>query len=333
MTHLLAQIAPQRSTLYAALASQLAPQELHLSPLGAHITQLTPISIGRQDYLLLDIDINPAELDRPTLETLAMLSAFFEYFEQLGEVEGPLLRPLVAGFEPKMPLELVESRRYRGKTNELFTHFMLNVAKFSSRFADRPWPTLRLFDPLMGGGTTLFSGLVLGATVAGVDHNEQDVKTTVAFMREYARQERLRFQEEQARLKGLGERWVFSFGKKTQKAQQQATFAWGETQASAILTDGFKPHLLVTDLPYGVQHHGPLTALLSQAVPVWEKMLVSGGAMAFSWESTRFPREEMLAFMSDISQLAVLNTPPYDSLVHRVDRVIKARDVLVGVKA
>jgi hypothetical protein len=61
-------------------------------------------------------------------------------------------------------------------------------------------------------------------------------------------------------------------------------------------------------------------------------MLVSGGAMAFSWESTRFPREEMLAFMSDISQLAVLNTPPYDSLVHRVDRVIKARDVLVAVK-
>ena len=49
-----------------------------------------------------------------------------------------------------------------------------------------------------------------------------------------------------------------------------------------------------------------------------------------AWESTRFPRTDMIALVQAATPLTVLNEPPYDQLSHRVDRVIKNRDVLVA---
>jgi tRNA G10 N-methylase Trm11 len=107
--------------------------------------------------------------------------------------------------------------------------------------------------------------------------------------------------------------------------------AIGETSESADLLAGVKkPHLIVTDLPYGIQHQGQLIDLLTDGLPVWAQMLSPGGAMAMAWESTRFPRDEMIALVEVESGLTVLNDPPYDALAHRVDRVIKQRDVIVA---
>ena len=83
------------------------------------------------------------------------------------------------------------TRRYRGKTNEIFTHFLCNVARFSSEYATQPWSALRVLDPLAGGGTTLFVALTLGADVAGIEQNRDDVKSTVAFLQQYTREARI----------------------------------------------------------------------------------------------------------------------------------------------
>ena len=56
MSVLIAQIAPQRSTQYAALASALAPQELLLSPVGALVRALEPLCLGGQDYLRAELE-------------------------------------------------------------------------------------------------------------------------------------------------------------------------------------------------------------------------------------------------------------------------------------
>ena len=104
----------------------------------------------------------------------------------------------------------------------------------------------------------------------------------------------------------------------------------GETVDSAALISGFRPHLIVADLPYGIQHQGELTDLLTQALPVWAGLLPPSGTLALAWESRRFPRVDMIELVESASPLAVLNEPPYDGLAHRVDRVIKERDVLVA---
>ncbi len=329
MPTLLDQIAPQRSTKYSDLATQLAPLELQASPLAAQISELQPLTLAGQTYLRFAVPSVLTAPQRRELGTLATLSAFYEWFDQIGEVTGPLLRPLETGFVPALPAELVSARRYRGKTNELFTHFLCNLARFSSNFADQPWPALRLVDPLAGGGTTLFTGLMLGATVAGVEQNEQDVQSTVVFLRDFLRDARIACQIKEERFKKLGRRWVCTVG----KPPQTCILAQGDTADAAALLPGFKPHLIVTDLPYGIQHNGPLIELLTRGLPVWAKLLLPGGVLVFSWDATRFPRSEMIELVEQSSSFKVRNAPPYDHLGHRVDRVIKQREVLVAQSA
>lgn len=328
MATLLAQITPQRSTQYASLASHLAPYEVQLSPVGPQLRNLTAFSIGSQEYLRAEVTELPQPEQLREFSQLATISALFEYFDRIGAVPGPLLRPLLLPPYATLPLDLPLTRRYRGKTNELFTHFLCNLARYSSAFRDQPWSSLRVCDPLAGGGTTLLTALVLGAQVAGVEQNEQDVQSSAAFLRDYLREAGIACQVKEERFKKLGRRWAFTIN----KPPQHCILAQGDTVDSAALLPGFKPHLLVTDLPYGIQHSGPLAALLKSALPVWSSLLPVGGALVFAWDATRFPRAEMIDQVQQACGLHICNDPPYPALAHRVDRVIKQREVLVAVK-
>jgi hypothetical protein len=325
MPTIVAQIAPQRSTQYRELASALAPHELRLALPDA--SEIVPVNLGGQAYLQFEL---PAELDEDQVRELGMLamtSAFFVRYEHLGEVPGPLLRPIELEFVPALPRDLMMARRYRGKTNELFTHFLCNVARFSSALAHRPWDTLRVYDPLAGGGTTLLAALVLGASVAGVDHNAKDIESTASFLRQFARESRIAISEKRERLRTVGQRWQFTLGK---DGVQTCLLAHGDTAESQALISGFRPHLIVADLPYGIQHQGELVDLLTRALPVWASLLPPSGAMVLAWESRRYRRTDMIALIESAAPLSVLNEPPYDAMAHRVDRVIKERDVLVA---
>jgi hypothetical protein len=327
MPTLVAQISPERSTQYASLARALAPHELTLSRLGDRISTTEPVRLGNLDYLRFTFagDLSESALDE--LGRLATTAAYFEWHDQIGEQPGPFLRPLPAAFKPALPLDLIATRRYKGKTNELFTHFMCNIARFSSDFRDRPWRELRVLDPLAGGGTTLFTALVLGAEAAGVERDAADVETTATFLTQYLHDAGIACQVREERLKKLGHRWLFSIGKPTPR---QCVLARGDTAQTRELISGFRPHLIVTDLPYGIQHQGELTDLLAAALPVWAGLLPPGGALVFAWDATRFDRGQMIAQVEAASTLRVLNTAPYDALAHRVDRVIKRRDVIVA---
>jgi hypothetical protein len=324
---LLAQIAPQRSTQYSSLALVLAPCELRLSALGSTMQSLEQIELGGQTYLKLGLS---AALEAGTIKELgplAMCSGYFECLDTLQDQPGPWLRPIELGFVPAMPPELVVTRRYRGKTNEMFTQFLCNIARASSAFAQTPWAELRLLDPLAGGGTTLFTGLMLGADVAGVEQSKEDVESTSTFFTQYVREQGIACQIKDERLKKLGRRWWFTMGK---EVKRNCIMAYGETEHSDELLANVKRfHLIVTDLPYGIQHRGGLDRLLQRALPVWKSLLLPGGAMVCAWDATRAAREEMVALVQSYG-LDVRNTPPYDAMAHRVDRVIKARDVLVA---
>lgn len=325
---LVAQIAPQRSTQYAQLATTLAPYELVLSGLAPAADALAAIRLGGQAYLKWtlagDLDANT----RYELGTLSMTSAFFRYYDSLGAHPGPLLAPIDLAYEPVVTPDLAFTRRYRGKTNELFTHFLCNLARYSSDFAGRRWDGLRLLDPLAGGGTTLFTALSLGADVVGVEQTEQDVASTITFLRDYMRQAGIGCKVKEERLQKLGQRWWCTI---SADGPRQFVFARGQTAQADQLIRGFKkPHFIVGDLPYGVQHKGTVTDLLRAALPGWAGLLASGGALVLAWDATAFPREEMIALVEGVSSLQVLNDPPYDRLAHRVDRVIKRRDVIVA---
>lgn len=327
MTVLAAQLAPQRSTQYADLVSTLALPEVQLSPLGAAITHLELVTLGGRPYLRFELPAPPTPEQLAELGRLATIHALFELLPEADGAPGPWLRPLDMGFVPAFPSELIAARRYRGKTNELLAQFMLNIARAASRFADQPWPDLRVFDPLAGGGTLLFAALLLGAEVAGVEQELQDVRSTATFLRQFCQESGIACRVQEERLRRLGHRWTITLGK---QPPRHCILAHGDTAQSAALLPGFKPHLLVTDLPYGIQHQGPLQDLLSKSLPVWAGMLPPGGALVMAWDATRFDRAQMTGTVEAAAPLTVLAQPPYRQLAHRVDRVIKERDILVA---
>lgn len=328
-TRIAAQLAPQRSTQYSNLARDLAEAELLASPLGAGLQDVSLRRIAGQDYVLFGL---PGPLTRDTvglLASMAMIGSVFELFDAIGDVAGPLLRPVEAVHPAFISPDMAATRRYKGKTNEDFTHFLCNMAKYASDFHSSDWSALDVVDPLCGGGTTLFTALSLGADVAGLDLDRTDIESTATFIAQYCRENRIALTGKEERLRKFGaRRWLFQIGRDDQR---RCMLAHGNAGQTGDMLAGFgRAHLIVTDLPYGIQHRGPVHSLLAECLPGWTELLVSGGAIAFSWDSTRLDREEMMALVGKVDDLEVVNWPPYDRLAHRVDRVIKRRDVLVA---
>ena len=249
-------------------------------------------------------------------------------------MQGPLLRPMEPQFTPFIPIEMAEVRRYKGKTNELFTQVLLNIALFAGAYAHQFTDRLRILDPLAGGGTTLFLALAGGHDAFGIELERQDIETTAVFIRQYLHSEHIPFKELDERGRRAGRRYQFEIGHK--KATRVLVLAHGDTHEANLhmqeVPGGPHMHAIVGDLPYGIQHFGEVAALLQKALPVWEQLLLPGGTLALAWNATRIERANMVELVEQYAHLKVRNDPPYTQLVHTVDRVIKKRDIVVAVK-
>lgn len=331
-------ITPQRSTQYANMAEVLAPPELLASSLGAALSHVEPGRLAGQDYLLAEV--LPEQDETAVLAQLAevlprlgTLSEGYQYFAHLAEIAGPLLRPIEPQFAPFVPWEMAEVRRYKGKTNELFTRVLLNMAIFAGAYREQFTARLRILDPLAGGGTTLFQALAAGYDAIGIEHNRQDVATTEVFIRQYFHSEHLEHKELDERGRKAGRRYQFEVGRKG--ATRYLVLVHGETaQAPQHLQEvpgGPRVHAIVGDLPYGIQHFAEIADLLTSALPAWERLLLPGGTLALAWNATRIARTELAQLIEQRTALHICNEPPYTQLEHTVDRVIKKRDIIIAV--
>ncbi|MCD6288966.1 MAG: hypothetical protein J7M34_00580 [Anaerolineae bacterium] len=322
-------LAPQRSTQYADLVTRLALPELQISPLGPLITRAEHREIGGGSFLVLSLREVPNE-ERliMSLGRLAMTRGAFWLKETVGEEPGPWLRPIAILPPTGLPATLLYARRYRGKTNEEITRLLINAAHFASDFAQTAGP-LDILDPLCGGGTTLFAALVAGHNAYGIDRARNDVTSTASFLRNFLTEAGIRYTLREERLRGLGHRWTFAIEGPT--GPLTCILAHGETTDAATLLPGVRPHLIVGDLPYGIQHKGAVLELLQAALPEWVTLLRRGGALALAWDATRLPRPTIVEVVQTAApSLTVLDEPPWSQMAHPVDRVIKRRDILIA---
>jgi hypothetical protein len=325
---LAAKIAPQRSTQYAALASALAAPELRLSPLAPAIATLRPETIAGRPYLLLELRTELTAAQVRALGEMGATSEFFWYHETIGGVPGPFLQPIDGTSPAQLPAELVEARRYRGKTNELFSQVLINVARWA-----HPGTPSRLLDPLMGGGTFLFIALRVGLDAIGIERERGAVEGADTFLAQFLREARIGFRRREERTKA-GRRMLFSINPADAPRPLSVALVHGDTTDAQVLLTGLpggaRADLIVADLPYGIQHPGQLQRLLSEALPAWRQVAAADAVLALAWDATRLERETMAGWVENGGHWVALRGGAWEALAHPVDRVIKRRDVLVA---
>ena len=333
MTEIAILLSPSTNRVYGAEAARLALAELALvSPrLQGTVESASTRVVGGVEYLWLEGAGGLTEHDRFVLSNLSSTLAMFE-------VDGRgAFMPL-----PVTPLafydsDLVSIQRYAGKTNEQFTHLLVNVALAASPAAaerttsGRP---VRLLDPLAGRGTTLNRGLVYGCDVAGIEVDGRDVEAYRGFLTTYLRDHRRPFAAEDATVRkgplAGTKRLAVTIG-----GAQRCEVVKGDTLQAAEHFAARSFDVVVADLPYGVQHGAAARGhwarspveLAGGAVGGWREVLRGGGAMALAFNLRTCPREAVEGILGDAG-LTVLEAAGLD---HRVDRSVQ-RGVVLATK-
>lgn len=304
-------------------------------PLGAPVRT----TIGGVDYLLVDADAPLDELQVAVLSNLSSLHALFE-------VDHDRFRPITISPRRVLDEDLITIQRYAGKTNEAFTHLLVNLALAAGSDALPrllAGERLRLLDPACGRGTSLNRAALYGMDAVGIDIDERDIDAYRTFFATWLKDKRLKHTVEQAHLrKGRDEpahRVTITYGRGRDVASHRTVDAVHDDTIRAREHFGARSmDLLVCDLPYGVRHgsrpdagaldRGP-ERLLAAALPVWLDLLRPGAAAALAWNRRVLDRGRLAALVTDAGFACAPGED--DRFVHAVDRSI-TRDVLVAVR-
>lgn len=294
------------------------------------------VTVGGVDYIEFEtsdiVDI---------LQTLSRLSFTYAVFELVGD----LLRPIEPIISDEIGADINNVLKYQGKTNEQFTLMMLNIARanlieISSR--------LKLIDPMAGRGTTLFEGLRQGMDCYGIEIEQKSTHDAYIHMRKYLEGKRFKHSVSERRLSGDKKIFTAKFSSvkisRAMKDYGDKPLIFEMVEGDSVNADKIYQKstfdLLVSDLPYGIQHstkigtkgkisRSPLD-LLASALPSHYNIMKPNGVVAFSFNvnvSSRQAIAELLACNGFIP----LDGEYYCSMEHRVDQAI-LRDVIFAIK-
>jgi SAM-dependent methyltransferase len=332
---------PSHNRVYFEASKQLAAAEL-----GVAVSQFsTPVEAVRLETLggveYLCFDANQA-LSTDDLARLSRLSFAYAVF-QLHRDEEALLKPVQMSDAAYLDEDIVSILKYSGKTNENFTKMMLNVAAFSCGLcSDR---RLRVLDPLCGRGTTLFQALAFGFHAAGLDADKKAVHEGATFLTRYLKQKRCKHEAKQSKAPGSGTKkadiydWRLAKTKEAYKAEDvlNVRMVRGDAADVPLFFPKASFDILVTDLPYGIQHGSGSAKnafsrnpaeLLETALPEWRKVLKAGAAAVLSWNQRVLKRNAVVQLL-EAAGFEALKGGVYEQFEHRVDQAI-TRDLIVA---
>jgi SAM-dependent methyltransferase len=325
--------------VFGASTSKLAQAELAVlaehvlgRPLPSAIEPITGV-----EYVVVH-DETPIETS--SWDVLGNLSGLHAAYEV--ELDGRF-RPIPCPPLRVLDEDLVTIQRYTGKTNEAFTHLLVNVALASGDGTLRrllAGERLRILDPVCGRGTTLNRAALYGLDAFGIEVQRRDVEAYGTFLTTWLEDKRLKHSVERATLrKGrptTAHRMTIRYGPSKDASTHRTIDVVHDD--SRNLRDHHKPRsidLLVADLPYGVQHGAAVAdrrdrdpeGFLLAALPAWHEVLRPGAGVAMAWNRRTLSRPRFVELAAGAGfQVAAGDD---DRFVHRVDRSI-TRDVLVG---
>lgn len=330
--------------VYADASARLLVAELRAMASTMFVGVVDPHvdTIGGVDYVVFatsDGETSSVRLDdrdRRTLSDLSTVRAIFLLDD--GPVLQRVLHPVLIEPTEYFDDDLVTIQRYPGKTNEQFTHLLVNVAIAAAPAARRrrdAGERVRLLDPVAGRGSTLNRALLAGFDATGIEVVEADTDQYRTFLAQYLRDHRIKHTTEREKIR-KGPLAGTSSVTLTIRREQRMHLVCGDTRSSRDLLRGRRFELVVGDLPYGVHHRSTGAAaarrspedLVAESIDGWADLLVSGGAVSLSWNTRTMPR----AVVEEAVEGAGLSTVDHPvSFEHVVDRSI-TRDLLVATK-
>ena len=322
---------------YAQSLQKLAALECNCLLFALNATaKITYEELAGTTFLMLEID----ELSPQTWSYLSRHSALSFAAIRQEEWLKPIALTPAAYLEP----DLAQVLKYKGKTNADFTAMMLHCARAASKFALSEEP-LTVMDPVCGRGTSLFCALTEGDHAVGMDVDEAALHEADVYFERYLQYHRYKHSRQERSLtvrKGGAFREI-SFT----LANNAESYKRGNTRTLRLIRGdiahineavgtGFC-HLMVGDLPYGVQHApkegrgvSSLEALLHAALPACYQALKRGGAIALAFNTYTLPKTALIQAMKD-SGLTPLVEPPFHDFSHWVEQAVN-RDMVVAVK-
>lgn len=343
-------LAPSSNRVYAGDAARLNAAEITLlaGALGIEAS-VQPVTVAGVDYLAVAGDDD--RLDRVVSEASGAFALF-------GARDG-LLSPTPLERRRLYTDDVVTIQKYQGKTNEQFTHLLLNVtAALSKRPAQLLDGTLHVLDPMCGRGTTLNTCLLRGLDITGVEVDKGDFEQYQAFITTWLRTHRLKHEIDATQIRRSGRTYGRALELETAPSKQdwkagrtqQVTYLSMDTTKLPDVMRRASVDVVVTDLPYGVQHgsHGsngerlarsPLR-LLDRALPGWYDALRTGGTIGLAYNRHVAGPEAMAEALEAHGFTVVhghgVDGPTQghvaaDAFRHRVDASID-RDIVVARK-
>lgn len=321
---------------YRDAVCRLSRYELQsmLKAMGVDVS-ITEEEAGGADFISFDCrELSKAELNRLSHHSCVSFMA---------EKVSGLLRPLSLQKSLYLPEDLPEVLKYKGKTSVPFTRMMIHMAHSVSSFANAPFP-VTLMDPLCGRGTACFCALMEGMNAIGLDTDQKALREAGDYFERYLKYHQLKHAVSR-RSETVGRASLpvteFVFADSREHYQQGETrslqLSCGDTALVPALVRRHPVHLMVADLPYGIQHAPQsgqkpesFSQLLRRAIPAWKAALLPGGAMALSFNTLTLPRHTVMSLLEE-AQLVPLNDDSYSHLRHEVEQAV-VRDVIFAVK-
>ncbi len=323
---------------YREAVSRLGHFELFcmLKALGVSCT-ITEESLGGACFLSFEC----RELSEPELSFIRRHSTIV--FSSVRHQDGGLY-PLSIPDPYVLPEDLPELLKYKGKTSVSFTSMMINVALSLTPFAFSD-QTVTLLDPLCGKGTSLFCALRSGMNAIGMDVDQKSIHEASEYFSRYLKYHHCKHRKtSHSESSQSGAIPVVTFDFSPDRAQyahgdtRRLSLAVGDASFSPCLARHRPVHLMVADLPYGIQHAPrsegktePFQAMLARLLPVWHRLLVPDGALALSFNTLTLPTASVMDFLTDAGFRPVTDSP-FTQLKHEVEQAV-VRDVIFALKS
>lgn len=273
-------------------------------------------------------------------EALAILREHSLFYWLVCFEENGAFRPAASRAEAYLGSDLPLILKYKGKTNEFFSAYLLNLAVYCGRFM--PGEKLTVLDPMCSKATTPFLAADRGWNSVGIDIEKKDIAEADQYFKRYLEYHKFKYTRKDTSLTVAGKKpfggHIYTFSRTPEAFKKGDTRTLSLYSGNALDIDrAFRAetfHAAAADLPYGVQHApggaGSLDELAEQLIRHIRPVLKKGGCLALSYNENTLSKVQ-IDVMLEKAGYTVLTGEDFDGLSHWVEQAV-TRNVSVARK-